>query len=159
MISQAVEYSLRAMVMLANAGEEPLTVQKIAATAKIPAPYLSKLMQGLLRAELVHSRRGVGGGFTLGRAAKEITVWDIVQAVDPIKRILACPLGITGHVRLCPLHRRLDQAMALVEEAFRKSSLADVLADSSPAGGPLCREKSPLVPLGLKLGRSGKSPS
>lgn len=159
MISLAVEYSLRAMVMLANAGEEPLTVQKIAAIAKIPAPYLSKLMQGLARAELVRSRRGVGGGFTLGRAAKKITVWDIVQAVDPIKRIFSCPLGISGHVRLCSLHRRLDQAMALVEDAFRKSSLADVLADSSPTGGPLCRENPPLAPLGLKLRGSGKSPA
>lgn len=156
MISQAVEYSLRAMVILANADQEPVTVQKIASSAKIPAPYLSKLMQGLLRAELVHSRRGVGGGFTLGRAAKEITVWDIVQAVDPIKRILACPLGISGHLRLCPLHRRLDQAMALEEEIFRKSSLADVLADSSPTGGPLCREDSPVVPLGLKLVAGGE---
>lgn len=159
MISQAVEYSLRAMVMLANADQEPLTVQKIAAVAKIPAPYLSKLMQGLLRSELVHSRRGVGGGFTLGRAAKKITVWDIVQAVDPIKRILSCPLGVPGHIRLCPLHRRLDQAMALVEEAFRKSSLADVLADSSPTGGPLCREDPLIVPLGLKLGGRKKSAS
>ena len=147
MISQAVEYSLRAMVMLANAGEEALTVQKIAAIGKIPAPYLSKLMQGLLRAELVHSRRGVGGGFKLGRAAKEITVWDIVQAVDPIHRILSCPLEIPGHIGLCPLHRRLDQAMAMVEDALRKSSLADMLADGSSTGGPLCSENSPNVPL------------
>lgn len=148
MISQTVEYSLRAMVLLAHAAGKPKTVQEIAAVAQIPSPYLSKLMQGLVRAGLVKSRRGVGGGFTLGRAAAEISVWDIVQAVDPIKRILSCPLGIRGHVNLCPLHRRLDQTLALIEEAFHNSSLVDLLAER-PESSPLCRNEEQIVPLGL----------
>mgnify|MGYP003524606466 CR=1 FL=1 len=75
MISQTVECSLRAMVLLAHAGVEPKTVHEIAATAHIPAPYLSKLMQGLVRAGLVHSRRGVGGGLLFGRHFRDGRGW------------------------------------------------------------------------------------
>ncbi len=149
-ITQTVEYALRAMVMLAYNRGEAMTVQEIAKVTRAPAPYLSKLMQGLVRARLVRSRRGQGGGFTLAGAPDEITIWDIVQAVDPIERIEHCPLEIKGHSSLCALHRRLDEAIASVEEAFRKSTLAEMVAESPPSG-PLCRESSgdPIVPLGL----------
>ncbi len=141
MISQAMEYSLRAMVLLAQTSNEPLAVQHIAERCQIPAPYLSKLMQGLVRAGLVNSRRGVNGGYSLTRSPTEITLSDIVQSVDPIRRIESCPLGIKGHISLCPLHRRIDQAIANIDTAFRSTTLADLFAES---GGivPLC-ETSP----------------
>jgi DNA-binding IscR family transcriptional regulator len=70
-----------------------------------------------------------------------LTILDIVQAVDPIQRIETCPLGIKGHINLCPLHRRLDQALKLVEDALRESTLAELLAEPERARGiplPLC---------------------
>ena len=74
------------------------------------------------------------------RPPEELTVLDVVQAVDPLKRIEVCPLGLRGHgANLCPLHRRLDQAVATVETAFRNSSVADLLGD--PRGSrPLCED-------------------
>jgi DNA-binding IscR family transcriptional regulator len=75
---------------------------------------------------------------TLTRSPRAITILDVVNAVDPINRIKTCPLGLVGHgVRLCPLHRRLDNALAQVENAFRKTTLAEVLAEPS-ASVPLC---------------------
>lgn len=72
------------------------------------------------------------------RPAAEVSVYDIVQAVDPIHRIEGCPLGLLAHGRdLCPLHRRLDNAMRLVEDAFRASSLKDLLPETGP-DVPLC---------------------
>jgi Rrf2 family protein len=95
-------------------------------------------MQSLGRAGLVNSARGVGGGFTLARPATEISIYDIVQAVDPLQRIRTCPLGLANHgVRLCPLHKRLDDAMKQVEDAFKASNLAEVLAEPT-ASKPLC---------------------
>lgn len=136
MISQAVEYSLRAMVMLAKSGERPETVKNIAEVGKIPAPYLSKLLQGLTRAGLITSQRGIGGGYVLARPAAEITLAHIVNEVEPLQRINRCPLGIKGHIKLCPLHRRLDEAMAMVEKAFCDTTLQDI-----------CDEKSDSIPL------------
>ena len=73
--------------------------------------------------------------------AAELTVFDVLQAVDPIRRIRGCPLGLKGHVNLCPLHRRLDHAMGLVEEALKQSTIAELLTEPSQARGipiPLC---------------------
>ncbi len=93
------------------------------------------------RKGLVQSQRGLHGGFILARPADELTVLDILDAVDPIGRIKSCPLGLPGHINLCPLHRRLDHAMKLVEDALRKSTLAELLAEPDRARGipiPLC---------------------
>lgn len=147
MISQAVEYSLRAMVVLTQACSTPVTVQEMAQRAKVPGAYLSKLLQGLSRGGLVKAQRGVGGGYLLTRPPAELSLADIVNVVEPLQRIKSCPLGISGHISLCPLHRKLDQAMALVEEAFRGTTLADLCNE---VGGsiPLCQEQ-PVVSLTL----------
>jgi DNA-binding IscR family transcriptional regulator len=68
----------------------------------------------------------------------QITIWDVVQAVEPFQRIRQCPLGLDAHrVRLCPLHQRLDDALATIEAAFRQTTLAEVLAEPT-SSKPLC---------------------
>src|SRR5947209_16676785 len=125
MISQTAEYALRAVVYLASQGGASRTVQQVAGVTRVPAGYLSKVMQSLHRAGLVHSQRGIGGGFTLAVRPDRLTVYDVVEAVDPIRRIKSCPLGLKGHLNLCPLHRRLDEAGALVAKALKESTVAE----------------------------------
>jgi Rrf2 family transcriptional regulator, nitric oxide-sensitive transcriptional repressor len=133
MLSQSVEYALRAVVFLAREGE-PRTTAPVAEATQVPAAYLSKVLQGLSRAGIVRSQRGIGGGMTLVPEPAELTILDVVNAVDPLQRIETCPLGLLEHgVKLCALHRRLDNAMKSVEDAFRNSTLADVLADPNPS--------------------------
>jgi Rrf2 family protein len=142
MLSQTVEYALRAMVHLASKAPDPQTTEQIAAVTLVPRAYLSKVLQSLGRAGLVHSQRGLGGGITLTREPKKLTILDIVNAVEPLQRIKTCPLGLSSHgVRLCPLHRRLDNALATVEKAFGGTTLAEVLADPSRSV-PLCETAS-----------------
>ncbi len=137
MISQTAEYALRAIVFLAGQ-DEPQTTQQIAEVTRVPAGYLSKVLQSLAREGLVHSQRGLHGGFTLTKPPKRLTVWEVIDAVDPIQRIRSCPLGLKSHgANLCPMHRRLDDAMAGVEKAFRRSTVAELLADPNPSK-PLC---------------------
>lgn len=137
MLTQSVEYALRAVVFLAKEGE-PRTTAQVAEATQVPSAYLSKILQGLARAGVVRSQRGIGGGMTLVRGPNELTILDVVNAVEPLQRIETCPLGLLEHgVKLCSLHRRLDNAMKSVEDAFRNSTLADVLADPNPSV-PLC---------------------
>ena len=137
MISQTTEYALRAMVALASKGEAMVT-RDLADATRVPAGYLSKVLQSLRRAGLVNSQRGLEGGFELALPPADISLYMVVQAVDPIQRIHSCPLGLKAHgVKLCPLHRRLDNAMRMVEEAFRDTTLAEILAEPS-ASKPLC---------------------
>jgi Rrf2 family nitric oxide-sensitive transcriptional repressor len=133
MISLTAEYALRAVVHLVAVGDENgapavLKVGQIAGAMQIPESYLSKVLQQLTRAGLIKSQRGTGGGFRLGRAAEEITAYDVLQAVDPIRRIETCPLGLDAHaMALCPLHKQLDEAAALLEERFRGVRIIDML--------------------------------
>ncbi|MGL5098150.1 MAG: hypothetical protein ACRDD1_21400, partial [Planctomycetia bacterium] len=91
-------------------------------------------------------------GAALVKKPADLTILEVVQAVEPIERIKTCPLGLAAHgVRLCPLHRRMDAAMAMVESAFADTTLAEVLAEPtdsvplSPIGRPggLCPAVDP----------------
>lgn len=138
MFSQTVEYALRAVVHLAYEAPTPRTTDQIAKATKVPRAYLSKVLQNLARAGIVHSQRGIGGGMTLTKPPAALTILEVVNAVEPLGRIKECPLGLKAHgVRLCPLHRRLDNALASVEAAFRDTTLAEVLAEPT-ASPPLC---------------------
>ena len=138
MFSQTVEYALRAVVHLADQAPSPRTTDQIAKATLVPKPYLSKVLQELCSAEIVHLKRGIGGGVSLTKAPNKLTILDVVNAVEPIRRIRECPLGLKTHgVHLCPLHKRMDNALAMVEDAFRKTTLAEILADPSKSH-PLC---------------------
>ena len=138
MFSQTVEYALRALVALAAHTEQPQTNGQSAEITKVPGPYLSKVLQLLTKEGFVKAHRGIHGGFSLSRPSAQITILDAVNAVDPMQRIKVCPLGLKAHgKRLCPLHKKMDAAVAKMEEAFASTTLADVLSVPSQSV-PLC---------------------
>ena len=138
MLTQTVEYALRALVAMAAEAERPQTTRELSERTKVPAPYLSKVLQLLTKEGLVEAHRGIRGGFSLARPAKKISLLTVVNAVDPIQRIHTCPLGLKAHgKRLCPLHKKLDTALEQMEKAFGSTTLADVLAEPS-SSVPLC---------------------
>ena len=130
MLSQTAEYALRAMVALVTT-RDSLTVQEIAAEAHVPADYLAKVLRLLSRAGLARAQRGRGGGFQAAQPTNQITVLQVVSAVDPVQRIKTCPLGLAAHgENLCPLHRAIDDAARSVEEAFRATTIHSLIANS-----------------------------
>ena len=138
MLSHTVEYALRAATYLATVPQQSRTVDEIAEVTHVPVAYLSKVLQQLVRGKIVMSRRGTGGGFRLARTPEKLRILEIVQAVDPIQRITTCPLGLAAHgTRLCPLHRRLDNALGEMQKAFAASTLAEILAEPTTSA-PLC---------------------
>lgn len=138
MFSQTVEYALRAVVYLAGKSPEPAICVEIALATQVPRPYMAKVLQGLARAKILHSQRGLGGGVSLAVSPDQLTILEVVNAVDPIKRITHCPLDLATHgANLCPLHKRLDEALATIEESFRKTTLQEVLAKPGESI-PLC---------------------
>lgn len=153
MLSQTVEYALRAVIQLAYNQPRLCSTSEIAERTKVPQAYLSKVLQSLVKSGIVHSQRGVGGGMTLLVPAEKLTILDVVNAVDPIKRIHTCPLDINSHgTNLCPLHTRMDQALALVEEAFKHTTLAEILAEKN-GSVPLCEAADSPLPCLVPLTR------
>ncbi|HEY7089695.1 MAG TPA: Rrf2 family transcriptional regulator [Tepidisphaeraceae bacterium] len=132
MFSLTTEYALRVAVFLAGLSDTPATTRQIAAATRIPEGYLAKILQSLGRSGLIKAQRGLHGGSVLGRDPTHITVLDVINAIDPFPRINTCPLELKSHgANLCPLHKRLDDAMALVEESLRKSTIAELVGDGA----------------------------
>jgi Rrf2 family protein len=130
MISQTAEYALRALVFLGNQSGQPCTTIPLAAEIGAPPDYLAKVLQGLCRAGIVRSKRGLHGGFTLALEPGDMTVLQIVNAVDAFHRIDACPLGRPGHTSgLCPLHSRIDNVMAAAEKTLHETTIEEVLEE------------------------------
>ncbi len=133
MISQTAEYGLRAMWHLARNSDQPQVLSKIAKATQVPKDYLYKVLQSLTRVELVRSMRGKNGGFALSKPADEITVYDIVNAVSPIRHIRQCPLtnrsdcviSDRSQKKLCSMHGFLEHLTEQVESRFRAMTLAD----------------------------------
>jgi Rrf2 family protein len=150
-ISQTAEYALRAVVVLGSNRDGPMTTQQIASRTRVPAGYLSKVLQALGRGGVVEAQRGLGGGFSLTRPLEKITVLDVINAVDPLKRIDRCPLGLVEHgLRMCALHRRLDEGIALVQSLFGDTTIGELVRDQKPSR-PLCEAR-------VNSGRASRRP-
>jgi len=135
MISQSSEYALRAMaLLLASDPPELRASQELAVRAKVPVDYMAKVLNCLCKSGLVISQRGRNGGCKAAKPATQISVLDVINAMDGIQRIESCPLGIPSHERLCELHRRIDDAARAVEEIFASTTMAELIADKSHKG-------------------------
>jgi Rrf2 family nitric oxide-sensitive transcriptional repressor len=136
MLSKTAEYALRAAVWMASA-ERPAAADQLAEVTKVPRRYLHKVLQDLVKAGLVRSQPGPGGGYSLAVAAEEVTILAVVTAVAPLERITHCPLGLPSHTKLCPLHKELDRVYAYAEESLGRVTLSQ-LVNSRSKIVPLC---------------------
>ena len=128
MISQTAEYSLRATVFLADQKGAWCTTADIAEETQIPQGYLAKVMQALGRGRVVNAQRGPNGGFTLRKKAEELTLLEVINAVDPVRRFHECPLNLPHHgPNLCPLHRKLDNCGQIIERELGSTMVTDLL--------------------------------
>lgn len=132
MISQTAEYALRAVLVLARKPEATFTAREIASLTGLPAGYLPKILRALVLRGIASARRGSRGGFRLARPADSVTILDVVNATDPIRKFERCPAGIEAHAKNpCPLHRRFLEATALAEKALSEATLKDLIEEEA----------------------------
>lgn len=138
-MSQTAEYALRAAVFLADQNGDLCTTAEIAEGTQVPQGYLAKVLLDLSRSHIVNSQRGPKGGFTLCKPAGELTLLEVVNAVDVSRRFHECPLNLPHHgPNLCPLHRKLDDCAKLVENELGQATVGDLL-NVPRSRKPLCR--------------------
>ena len=132
------DYSIRALLVLGALGaDELLSADRLASRAKVAEPLLRKLLQKLVRAGIVESVKGTGGGFRLARAPRAISVLDIIEPVQGKLAINRCFLGRSG----CPLQGRCKISRKLVGiqehlvQFFKGITLGDLIAEE-PADAP-----------------------
>ena len=123
MLTQAVGYAAVALGYLAESPGGVALVRTIADDCAMPAPYLSKIINQLARADLVLTQRGVGGGVRLARPADQITLYHICKALNDPAIENRCILGIAdcSDDRACPAHAfNVDRRQRLL--AFLEST-------------------------------------
>ena len=131
LITQTAEYALRAMSCLAGRGDDFARAEDISESARVPRAYLSKILRKMVVAGLVEGKRGHHGGFRLARAPKNITLQDVLAAVDALPTN-ECAFGHAACDKRhpCPLH---DSWMDL-KSTYLTWMNRHTLADASDSG-------------------------
>lgn len=134
-VSTRGDYAARALLSLALHGSDrPTSVKEIAERTSLPQPYLEQILLAVKGAGLVHSKRGVGGGYVLARPPEEIKLAEILAAVDgPITQVMGEHDHCEGHCVLQEVWVGVSDEMRTVLE---RVSLAD-LVDRTRVGHPL----------------------
>lgn len=125
-LSQTAGYSILALSCLDE--EHWLLAQDIAERTGAPKPYLSKILHALAKADVIRAKRGYRGGFRLARPAEQISLIDIVEAVEGTAWRARCLLGLETCTdeRACPTHEFWKQERARIYECLARISLKDV---------------------------------
>src|SRR5437588_2203660 len=161
MFSTKAEYGVRVMVELARGIDgEPVPLAEVAARGGLPLAYLEHLVARLRKAGLVDSRRGSRGGYMLARSPAEITMAEVVSALEgsiaPIECISEAPDGSIvctresepGHV--CPTKLLWTKVRLAIVRTLQETTLADVVLDSG-AQGAVLGQAAPLAWLDAHL--------
>ncbi|NUT33725.1 MAG: Rrf2 family transcriptional regulator [Hamadaea sp.] len=143
-LSGGVEWALHCCVVLTTA-QAPVPVTRLAELHDVSTSYLAKQLQALSRAGIIHAVQGHSGGYRLTRPATDITVLDVVEAVDGPDSTFVCteirqrgPLATAPEdcVRACPVARVMIRADQAWRSSLRATTIADLVADVRRDSGP-----------------------
>ena len=135
-VSAKADYAVRAIAELAAAGtESPVKAERISEAQAIPIKFLESIMLELKHAGIVRSQRGADGGYTLARPATDVSVADVIRAVDgPLANVrgerpeLVAYAGAAEHLTGVWIAVR-----AALREVLESTSLADLVSGQLPA--------------------------
>lgn len=131
-INQATDYAFRAVLFLAKQPVgKVVEAQQIAQREVVPMRFLLKIMPSLIKAGIVRSQRGVGGGYFLAREPKDITFLDVVVAIEGPIHINKC-LEDPGYCNkngaaTCQVHRSLASIQEKLADELKRHNFADIL--------------------------------
>lgn len=131
MITKSGLHAVRAMVALARLPQgEHAGAARIAREIGAPQNYLGKLLRALAREGLVHSQKGMGGGFRLARDPARISLLDVVDPIERISRWSGCILGHPecSETVPCAIHDRWKAVRDAYLKMLRRTTIADLLA-------------------------------
>jgi Rrf2 family transcriptional regulator, iron-sulfur cluster assembly transcription factor len=129
-LSQTTGYAIRALSCLHQQSCRAQLIRDIAKCAGIPKPYLARIINKLTHQGLVVAKRGYSGGIALARRAEEISLLQIVEAVEGPDWISPCLLNMEGcgHPQACPTRKVWQRVSLQIRAALKKATLADLMA-------------------------------
>ena len=146
-LSQTTGYAVQALVCLDEQDGHANLIRDIARCAGIPKPYLARIINDLVHEGLVAAKRGYRGGIALARPARNISLLQIVEAIEGPNWIAPCLLGLNDCAahKLCPTHVVWQRISKQLKAVMGRTTLADV-GSSSVRKQALRRNTSHLNP-------------
>jgi len=146
-LGRLTDYGIVLMAHLAGAGEGPHAARDLAAETELPLPAVSKLLKTLAREGLLVSSRGAKGGYRLARAAEEITVPEMIEALEGPIALTHCALheGACIQEARCDVRSPWQRINRAVHEALSRITLADLASQGEGVGTIV-----PLASLGVE---------
>lgn len=129
LFSKSCEYALQATLFLASHRDRsPILLREISDSLYIPYHVLSKTMQNLAKHGILISNKGVNGGFALSRRPSEISLKDIVHAIDGDEFLTKCVLGFPkcGDNNPCPVHDQWTKAKDVILDMLYGKNLEEL---------------------------------
>lgn len=132
-LTRAADYALRVMIHLAG---EPAGVracrEELAQAAQVPPQFMAKILQSLTRANLIHSHRGAQGGFELAKPGAQISVLQVVEAIEGPFCLNVCLAEDErcGRRWWCGAHEVWKEAQAAMVEVLGRATLARLAEES-----------------------------
>lgn len=136
LLSNACVYGLRASVYLAAVKEESyVSIKKISSDLDISHHFLTKVLQQLTSANLMESMKGPKGGVRLTQETNDITLLEIVAAIDGMDILTECALGLPGcgSAKPCPIHDKWADTRDEIRKMLSETSLQE-LVDEGKSG-------------------------
>ncbi len=136
-IGRLTDYGIVLMRSMASRREHPRTAAEVAEDVRLPLPTVSKLLRELARENLLDSQRGVKGGYLLARDPEQISVAEIITALEGPIALTACSSDDADpdceHESLCPVRGHWNKINRAILDALRGISLAEMAQPPGPA--------------------------
>ncbi len=128
--SKTCEYALRALSYLSSKESGMLTmIPEVSQKTGVPAPYIAKIFQSLVRSGILESQRGPTGGFAFKRPPETISLFEIIEVIDDVSSFVnQCAMGLDecSSANACPLHVVWSRAKNKVLDTLKCTSLSQM---------------------------------
>jgi Rrf2 family transcriptional regulator, cysteine metabolism repressor len=134
-LSRTVAYAVQATLLLANSkSTTPVPCSQLAAEGKMPERFLLQILRNLVIHGILHSTRGVEGGYALERSLRDISLLDVIEAIDgPLGATVPAVEGAQPAAYEVRLREALDQVASSVRRQLKAIKLSDLRGSSSMA--------------------------
>jgi len=128
-ITRETDYAIRCILYVAGSDNGTAVVGEISKAQQVPRTFAAKIMQKLQRAGLVQSKRGVKGGYSLTRSPSEITLLDVIEAIEGPLSLNICVVDQSSCDRVshCTIHPVWVKLRDVFAEHLRRYSLEDLM--------------------------------
>ena len=131
MLSNTSNFAIRALIYLElySSPEKKMGTKQMVADLDIPTPFLSKILQLLVKSKLLDSTKGPNGGFSLGLDAKDIHLMDIIDIIEGRDSFEKCAIGVKycrEQENKCAVHKQYSKLREEMKQMFSASNIYDL---------------------------------